>query len=93
MNRERALLIPLAIFPDRGLNPPRLLFLHQALPQKAPDFPLPMGVLRCVERPTYEDELWQQVRDAKEQMGEGDLETLLAGGETWDVYIVDRNHS
>lgn len=61
------------------------LLQHMFADMEPPDFPLPMGVLRCVERPTYEDALWQQVREAKEQMGEGDLETLLAGGETWDV--------
>ena len=44
-----------------------------------------MGVLRCVDGPTCEEALGQQVREAKEQMGEGDLEALLAGGETWDV--------
>ncbi len=50
-----------------------------------PEFPVPMGVLRAVERPTYDDLLRQQIEDAISRDGEGDLEALLAEGDTWTV--------
>ena len=50
-----------------------------------PHFPEPIGVFRCVEKPTYEDCLDQQVRAAVESQGKGRLEDLLADGDTWVV--------
>ena len=50
-----------------------------------PDFPLPVGVLRAVEKPTYEDMLQQQVDDAIEERGKGDLKALLHSGDTWQI--------
>lgn len=50
-----------------------------------PDFPEPIGVFRCVEKPTYEDCLDEQVRAAVESQGVGRLEDLLADGDTWVV--------
>jgi 2-oxoglutarate ferredoxin oxidoreductase subunit beta len=50
-----------------------------------PDFPLPLGVLRALERPTYEDLVGQQIDEARQRQGPGDLEALLASGECWTV--------
>jgi 2-oxoglutarate ferredoxin oxidoreductase subunit beta len=50
-----------------------------------PAFPTPIGVFRAVERPTYERVLEDQIRQAKQQQGEGDLEELLSRGDTWTV--------
>jgi 2-oxoglutarate ferredoxin oxidoreductase subunit beta len=52
---------------------------------KRPDFPLPVGVIREVEKPCYEDMLQAQVDDAVEQRGVGDLKGLLHSGDTWEV--------
>jgi 2-oxoglutarate ferredoxin oxidoreductase subunit beta len=52
---------------------------------KRPDFPVPVGVIREVEKPCYEDLLVQQVTDATEANGQGDLAALLNGGDTWEV--------
>jgi len=54
---------------------------------KRPDFPLPVGVIREVEKPCYEDMLQQQVDDAIERQGPGKLEDLLFSGDTWTVEI------
>ena len=50
-----------------------------------PDFPVPVGVLRDVERPTHDELMTAQVRAAIEQRGEGSLKKLLDSGETWTV--------
>jgi 2-oxoglutarate ferredoxin oxidoreductase subunit beta len=50
-----------------------------------PDFPLPIGVFRAVEKPTYDALLEQQVQSAIAKRGKGDLATLLNSGDTWTV--------
>jgi 2-oxoglutarate ferredoxin oxidoreductase subunit beta len=50
-----------------------------------PKFPMPIGVFRTVERPTYEAILAEQIRGAKQRQGEGDLETLFRRGDIWTV--------
>jgi len=47
--------------------------------------PLPIGVLRQVERPVYEDTLVAQVEQTQAEQGTGDLEALLRSGTTWQV--------
>ena len=48
-------------------------------------FPIPIGVFRAVEKPTYEALLSGQVAAARTKRGEGDLESLLNSGDTWTV--------
>ena len=53
-----------------------------------PDFPVPVGVFRCVPRPTHDQLLVEQVESAKAARaakGPVDLQKLLAAGETWTV--------
>ncbi len=50
-----------------------------------PEFPVPVGVFRQVERPTYETLMEEQIATAREQSGNGDLEKLLYSGNTWTV--------
>jgi len=50
-----------------------------------PEFPLPIGVLRGVNRATYDELLMEQVTTAKQQKGKGNIEKLLKGAETWEV--------
>jgi len=50
-----------------------------------PDFPLPVGVLRAVEKPTYENMLQDQVDTAIAERGRGDLKALLHSGDTWTI--------
>ena len=47
--------------------------------------PLPLGVLRAVDRPTYEDGMAEQIDAARERHGEGDVAALLRAGDTWTV--------
>ncbi len=52
---------------------------------RRPEFPIPMGVLRAVESPSYEVLLEGQVSAAIERRGQGDLAQLLGSGDTWTV--------
>ncbi len=52
---------------------------------RRPEFPIPMGVLRAVESPSYEVLLEGQVSAAIERRGRGDLAQLLGSGDTWTV--------
>jgi 2-oxoglutarate/2-oxoacid ferredoxin oxidoreductase subunit beta len=45
----------------------------------------PIGIFRQVSRPTYDDAMAAQIDSAVERQGGGDLEALLAGGDTWRV--------
>jgi len=49
-----------------------------------PAFPVPVGVFRDVDAPTFDELVARQVDDARAK-GEGDLVALLHGGETWEV--------
>jgi 2-oxoglutarate ferredoxin oxidoreductase subunit beta len=46
---------------------------------------VPLGVFRAVERPVYDEGVHEQLRAASEQRGEGDLQALLDGGDTWTI--------
>ena len=50
-----------------------------------PDFPVPVGVIRAVHRPTLVELLEAQVADAVDREGAGDLAELLREGETWTI--------
>jgi 2-oxoglutarate ferredoxin oxidoreductase subunit beta len=47
--------------------------------------PTPIGVLRRVDRPTYDHQLNDQITTAVKSSGPGDLGSLLAGSNTWTV--------
>jgi 2-oxoglutarate ferredoxin oxidoreductase subunit beta len=50
-----------------------------------PDHPVPMGVFRAVEEPTYAESVMEQVEQAVAKKGRGSLEGLFSAAETWTV--------
>jgi 2-oxoglutarate ferredoxin oxidoreductase subunit beta len=50
-----------------------------------PTFPVVVGVLRSVERPTYEEGMKHQIEAAREKRGRGDLNELINSGDVWTV--------
>ncbi len=52
----------------------------------APEFPVPLGVMRCVESKPYEIRLADQLREARERQGRGRLEELFSRGQTWEIH-------
>ncbi|MCA9034413.1 MAG: 2-oxoacid:ferredoxin oxidoreductase subunit beta [Planctomycetaceae bacterium] len=71
------------LFHDESAHDPSLAFLLAQM--RHPEFPEPMGVLRNVQRPVYDEEVRKQVAQARENAGEGDLEQLFNSGDTWIV--------
>ena len=62
---------------------PTLAYLLARMP--FPEFPVAVGVLYAVSRPTYDGTLAEQRKTARERLGKGDLQKLLTGGDTWQV--------
>jgi 2-oxoglutarate ferredoxin oxidoreductase subunit beta len=50
-----------------------------------PEFPLPLGVLRAVEQPTFESLVDDQLQAARASGSSGNLDDLLAAGDCWTV--------
>ncbi len=50
-----------------------------------PDGPTPLGIIRKVQRPTYESVMSAQLVEAQSDRGPGDLSALLASHGTWTV--------
>lgn len=50
-----------------------------------PSFPVPFGVFRKIEKPTYESMLDDQVREEVTRKGKGELKKLFYAGDTWSV--------
>jgi 2-oxoglutarate ferredoxin oxidoreductase subunit beta len=45
----------------------------------------PIGIFRAIERPSYDRLVREQLAEVQAKQGEGDLQSLLNGGDTWNV--------
>ncbi|MDX1527460.1 MAG: 2-oxoacid:ferredoxin oxidoreductase subunit beta [Gammaproteobacteria bacterium] len=68
---------------DEQAEEPALAYLLSRM--RYPLFPEPIGVLRAVERPTYEDLMSSQIEESRRSRGAGSLEALFNAGDTWQV--------
>ena len=68
---------------DETLADPSIAFLLSRM--EWPDYPVPVGVLRAVQRPTYDAMLQEQIDKARAAEGEGVLNDLFLEGDTWTV--------
>ena len=50
-----------------------------------PNLPEPIGVIYAIDKPTYNQEMVDQVTAAKEAKGHGSVNDLLNAGDTWTV--------
>ena len=60
-----------------------LAFLLSRL--RHPEFPEPVGIFRDVDGPRYSQQVHEQIAQAVATQGEGDLQKLLTGPDTWVV--------
>jgi 2-oxoglutarate ferredoxin oxidoreductase subunit beta len=68
---------------DETADDPTLAYLLSRM--FYPEFPVPVGVLRNVDRPTHDQLATAQIEDAVARSGAGDLNKLLRSGDTWTV--------
>jgi 2-oxoglutarate ferredoxin oxidoreductase subunit beta len=68
---------------ERNPNPAYAFLLSRM--DSTPGFPTPLGVLRAVDAPQFEDGMNQQVQEIIAKKGRGDLGKLLNAGDTWEV--------
>lgn len=54
-------------------------------PKKEGHMPRPFGIFLVQDKPTYEDAMTNQIAETKKLRGEGDLDVLLRGRETWTI--------
>jgi len=73
----------LIVHDEKNPNPAYAFLLSRMDAQ--PGFPAPVGVLRAVDAPRYEDLIAGQIREVTSKRGKGDLGKLLRGGDTWEV--------
>ena len=64
-------------------NPARAYILSQF--SEMQDFPLPIGIFRKIQKPTYEEDFHKQIEEVKRTKGEGDLRKLYYSGNLWEV--------
>jgi len=73
----------LIVHDERHPNPAYAFLLSRMEGQ--PGFPTPIGVLRAVDAPRYEDDVRAQIDGVVARRGPGDLGALLRAGDVWEV--------
>jgi 2-oxoglutarate ferredoxin oxidoreductase subunit beta len=73
----------LIVHDERNPNPAYAFLLSRM--DATPGFPTPLGVLRAVDAPRYEEGMNEQIRAVMAKKGKGDLGELLRAGDTWEV--------
>jgi len=71
------------LFHDERRLDPSLAFTLGRM--RYPTMPEPMGVFRCIERPTFDDSINSQVKSVIQKTGLGNLTALFNSGDTWEV--------
>ena len=59
--------------------------VHLLARMRRPEMPEPIGVMRAVEAPIFEDQVRGQIDQAISARGKGDLNKLFNSGDTWQV--------
>jgi len=67
---------------ERAVDPTLATLLARC---EGPEFPTPIGVLRAIEEPTFEERSMAQVEAQRRRLGDGQLSELLFSGDRWDV--------
>jgi 2-oxoglutarate ferredoxin oxidoreductase subunit beta len=73
----------LIVHDEKNPNPAYAFLLSRM--DATPGFPTPIGVLRAVDAPAYEDGMAEQIAEVVRKKGKGDLGDLLRAGDTWEV--------
>lgn len=72
----------LLIHNEKDSNPHYAYLLTQ---MEYPEMPVPFGVFRAIEKPTYDEMMENQIQDVIKSKGKGNLKDLIYGHNTWKV--------
>ena len=64
---------------------PSGLYTQMLAQMTFPEYPTPVGGFRRIQRPSYEDEVSNQITVAREKLGRGTVESLLYTDDCWTV--------
>lgn len=70
-------------FHDETLQNPSIPYMLSQMDY--PKFPVPMGVLRNIQRPSYEAMIHEQNQQIIAEKGMGSLDKLITGRDTWEI--------
>ena len=66
-------------------NDPQPNYAYLLTQMEYPETPVPFGVFRCIERPSYDELMNEQTKTAIDKKGVGVLKDLIYGEDTWTV--------
>ena len=66
-------------------NSPSPNYAYLLTQMEYPAMPVPFGIFRCIEKPTYDEMMNSQVKASVEKKGKGSLEKLLYTDDAWTV--------
>jgi 2-oxoglutarate/2-oxoacid ferredoxin oxidoreductase subunit beta len=66
-------------------NDPSPNYAYLLTQMEHPEMPVPFGIFRCIEKPTYDEMLLEQVESTVEKKGKGSLKDILYTEDTWKV--------
>ncbi|MBN1853892.1 MAG: 2-oxoacid:ferredoxin oxidoreductase subunit beta [Pirellulales bacterium] len=72
------------LFHNENCPEPSLAYLLSRM-RHEDGFPEPIGVFHCVEKPRYDRKINEQIEQAIQKQGVGNLEELFRSGDTWTV--------
>ena len=55
-----------------------------------PEMPVPFGIFRCIEKPTYDGMMNDQIKSVSEKKGQGKLDEILYTEDVWTVGEKDK---
>lgn len=64
---------------------PSPLYTQMLAQMEFPRLPTPVGIIRRIERPAYEDEIMRQIEETRQRKGSGSMEELLYTDDCWSV--------
>ena len=66
-------------------NDPNTHYAYLLTQMEHPEMPVPFGVFRQIEKPTYDQMMEDQIKQVIKSKGKGELKNLIYGPNTWTV--------
>jgi 2-oxoglutarate ferredoxin oxidoreductase subunit beta len=66
-------------------DPSNEILINMLTTLEPPEMPVPIGVMKQMPEPTYEEDLHQQIADVTAKKGKSSVAELLKSGDTWQV--------